>query len=80
MTISELYQMFDDMSDFTRIKVFEAKNAKPYSRENVDISSNTLIFSGVFGLMSNLLKQSQVICFGSDYAKDTLYVIIYKRC
>lgn len=71
MTISELYEVNDDISDVTRIRVFKSKYGKQYVGKHIE-----LIFSGMFDCMSNELKQSKVVCFGSYYAKDTTYIII----
>lgn len=69
MTISELYETFDDVSDYTRIKVYS-------SVLNGHIMPNQLIFSGIFSAMSIELTKAHVVRFSHDYSQDTLFVVV----
>lgn len=69
MTISELYAIFDDVQDFTKINVYGAV-------KNGHFMDNKLLFSGRFSDMSIELTQENVVRFSYDYSQDTLFVII----
>lgn len=69
MTISELYTIFDDVSDFTKINVYS-----PVKKGH--FMANKLLFSGRFSDMSIELTQAHVVRFSHDYSQDTLFVII----
>lgn len=69
MTISELYEMFDDISDYTKINVYVAV-------PNGHFMDNQLFFSGRFSDMSIELTQAHVVRFSHDYSQGTLFVII----
>lgn len=69
MTISELYTIFDDVSDFTKINVYVAV-------KNGHFMDNELLFSGRFSDMSIELTQAHVVRFRHDYSQDTLFVIV----
>lgn len=69
MTISELYAIFDDVSDYTKINVYVAV-------PNGHFMDNKLFFSGRFSDMSIELTQAHVVRFSHDYSQDTLIVIV----
>lgn len=69
MSISELYSIFDDVSDFTKINVYGAV-------KNDHFMDNKLLFSGRFSDMSIELAQEHVARFRYDYSRDLLFVII----
>lgn len=69
MTISELYEMFDDISDYTKINVYVAA-------PNDHFMANQLLFSGRFSDMSIELTQAHVVRFRHYYSQHTLFVII----
>ncbi len=69
MTVSELYEMFDDISDFTKITVYICKTTGRFMDDEI-------VFSGVFKDMPIDVRQSNVIRFSHDYSQDTLAVIV----
>ena len=69
MTISELYEMFDDVSDFTKINVYECV-------KNSNFIDNKPLFSGRFNEMSIELTQAHVVRFSHDYSQDALFVTV----
>ena len=69
MTISELYETFDGVSDFTKINIYSPV-------QNGHFMDNKLLFSDRFSEMNIELMQAHVVRFSNDYLKDTLLVII----
>lgn len=69
MTISELYEMFDDVSDYTRIAVYDNRSGGRF----VDYNA---VFDGYFNDMPIDIRQADVARFSHDYSQDALFVIV----
>lgn len=68
MTIAELYEAFDDVSQFTEIKILCPIASAHYLEEEIK-------FSGKFNDISEELRQSNVSLFTYDYLQNILTII-----
>lgn len=77
MTVSELYVMFVDVSDFTKITVYAQRmENRCFAGSCRGLLDYDVIFNGVFDDMPIGIRQSDVVRFSHDYSQNTLAVII----
>lgn len=69
MIVSELYEKCDDISDFTKIKVYDCKTTGRFMDFEME-------FNGTFNDMPIEVRQSDVVMFSYDYSQDTLVAYV----